>query len=222
VSTPRPLRVTVGPKRQARSGKFALAELVGADCFGQATGVCTFVGADRFVPEQSASAGLFLPTALHPYASSRAIGVGRVFHGRESLMDALQRVARIKHPPAAKWPRERFQPAADEGRRRWQEAEALFAIEYPMFADAVAKVAPDFQLSPEEELVARTANVSSRIAVWYLKWERCPATVGLPNPYEPWIEICEHGGAFSVEHGQYVDIYDAEHTRVGGLTVRRA
>jgi hypothetical protein len=34
VLSPRPLRVAVGPNRQARSGKFRLADFVGADRFG--------------------------------------------------------------------------------------------------------------------------------------------------------------------------------------------
>jgi hypothetical protein len=65
-------------------------------------------------------------------------------------------------------------------------------------------------------------NVNSRIAVWFVKWERCPETAGLPNPYEPWIGIWEHGGAFSVEHGQFVDIEDSEHMPLGAIVVRRA
>src|SRR5437868_15059871 len=89
--------------------------------------------------------------------------------------------------------------SASEGKRRWQEIETLFEIEYPMFWDAVSIIEPTFQLVPAEETTARDANVpclrnvDNRIAVWFLKWERCPLTRGIPNPYEPWIEIWEHG-----------------------------
>jgi len=143
-------------------------------------------------------------------------------------MDALERVARIGRAPAENRPRKRFLPAANEGKRRWQEAEELFGIRYPMFEDAVAVIAPDFRLPPEEEAAAREVaspgrpNVSNRITVWFVKWERCPATAGLPNPYEPWIEIWEHGGSFSVEHGQFVDLDDSEHIPAGFVMVRRA
>jgi hypothetical protein len=144
-------------------------------------------------------------------------------------MDALERVKlirRVSVPEA--WPPDRFRQAAAEGKRRWTEIEDLFGIQYSMFQDAVAVIAPAFQLSAEEESQARTVeipgrrNVNNRIAVWFVKWERCPETAGLPNPYEPWIEIWEHGGAFSVEHGQFVDIEDSTFMPLGAVVVRRA
>ena len=104
----------------------------------------------------------------------------------------------------------------------------MFGVQYPMFRDAVAAIAPKFQLAEAEEWAAYAAevpgrcNVNSRIALWFVKWERCPLTAGLPNPDEPWIEIWEHGGAFSVEHGQFVDIEDSEHRPLGAIVVRRA
>jgi hypothetical protein len=144
-------------------------------------------------------------------------------------MDALERVTRIRRGSALEtWPPERFRQAAAEGKRRWAEIEELFGVQYSMFQDAVSTIAPGFHLSTEEEVAARAAdvpgmrNVNSRIAVWFVKWERCPETSGLPNPYEPWIEIWEHGGAFSVEHGQFVDIYDSEGMPLGAVVVRRA
>jgi hypothetical protein len=144
-------------------------------------------------------------------------------------MDALERVRRIRAGPAADpWPAERFRQAAAEGKRRWAEIEELFGIEYAMFRDAVGVIAPDFRLSPEEQEAAAATdvpgkrNVNSRIAVWFVKWDRCPETAGLPNPYEPWIEIWEHGGAFGVEHGQFVDVEDASGMPLGAVVVRRA
>lgn len=144
-------------------------------------------------------------------------------------MDALERVTRIlSESPREAWPPERFREAGAEGKRRWAEVEELFGVQYPLFEDAVAVIAPGFRLAPEEEAAAYAANVpgrrnvNSRIAVWFVKWERCSDTAGLPNPYEPWIEIWEHGGAFSVEHGQFVDIEDSEFMPLGFLFVRRA
>lgn len=144
-------------------------------------------------------------------------------------MDALERVQRIRPGVAVgPWTRDQFLQAAALGKQRWSEVEALFDIQYPIFQDAVAAIAPEFRLTVEEKSSARSAeipgqrNVDSRIALWFVKWERCPATAGLPNPYEPWIEIWEHGGAFSVEHGLFVDVYDAEGMPTGAVVVRRA
>ena len=144
-------------------------------------------------------------------------------------MDALDRVMQIrKRAPVPAWVREDFLRAASEGKKRWQDTEALFGITYSMFRDAVSEIAPSFQLTPEEKTMAEAAdvpgmrNVNSRIAVFFLKWERCAETSGFPNPYEPWMEIWEHGGAFSVEHGQFVDVFDHEHLPVGAVVVRRA
>jgi hypothetical protein len=144
-------------------------------------------------------------------------------------MDALERVMRIGRGPANEpWPPDRFPQAASEGKRRWAAVEELFGVQYSMFQDAVAVIAPAFRLPAEEESAASAAdvpgmrNINSRVAVWFVKWERCPETAGLPNPYEPWIEIWEHGGAFSVEHGQFVDVFDSEDMPVGAVVVRRA
>lgn len=97
-----------------------------------------------------------------------------------------------------------------------------------MLRDAVALISPDFKMPPAEEEAAWSAdvpemrNVGPWVAVSFVRWERCPMTAGLPNPYEPWIEIWEHGGGFSVEHGQFVAVYDSELTPLGCIVVRRA
>lgn len=64
-------------------------------------------------------------------------------------------------------------------------------------------------------------NCPQRALVWFLEWERCPVTSGLPNPYEPWVEVWEHGGAVSVEHAQFVDVSFVERGEGGQLQVRR-
>ncbi len=143
-------------------------------------------------------------------------------------MDALNRLIQIRRTAAIPgWSGDDFLRAASKGKRRWREVEEMFGIQYSIFDDALREIAPSFELSPEEDAAARSANipamrnVTSRIAVSFLKWERCPATQGLPNPYEPWIEIWEHGGAFGVEHGLLVDVYDEESMPVGAIVLGR-
>lgn len=65
-------------------------------------------------------------------------------------------------------------------------------------------------------------NIDNRIALWFMKWARCPATMGYPNPYEPWIAIWENGGASGYEHGQFIDVFDHAGKRAGALVIRRA
>lgn len=118
--------------------------------------------------------------------------------------------------------------AAREGKRRWKQAEELFGMQWPMFEDAVSVISPNFSMESRFVDVATAIdvpelrNVNNRIALWCMRWARCPKTADYPNPYEPWIEIWENGGSFSVEHGQFVDIYDALGMSAGALTVRRA
>jgi len=144
-------------------------------------------------------------------------------------MDALERVNRIRlDGPPEPWDAPRIIKAAREGNKRWRALEGHYRLEWPMFADAVGVIDPSWQLPAGQEAAALAANVprmrgvNSRIAIWFLKWERCPTTSGLPNPYEPWIEIWENGGAFSVEHGQFVDVFDAAGMPLRAIVVRRA
>ncbi len=140
-------------------------------------------------------------------------------------MDALKRVLSIgREPPSERWTTAQFGQAAVEGKRRYVEVEELFGVQYSMFRDVVALIAPDFKLATEEEQAARSVVMSGGrwIALSFVRWERCSATAGLPNPYEPWIEIWEHGGSFSVEHGRFVDVYDSAGIAAGAVVVRRA
>jgi hypothetical protein len=142
---------------------------------------------------------------------------------------AADRLSRLRRPfPATTWKPEQFASAAIEAKRRWEEAEELFGAQWPMFGDAVSVISPSFameyhfiDLAKATEVTGR-ANVDNRIALWFMRWARCPKTADYPNPYEPWIEIWENGGSFAVEHGQFVDIYDASGMTVGALVVRRA
>ncbi len=143
-------------------------------------------------------------------------------------MDALQRINNIRRSrPKLGWSRNEFLRAAAKGKARWQETERTFGVIYAIFADAVAQIDSSFGLPAAEEMAARRAdvpalrNVDSRVAVWFMNWERCAATRGVSNPYEPWVEIWEHGGGFSVEHGDFVDVYDQQQLPVGAVVVRR-
>ena len=142
---------------------------------------------------------------------------------------AVERLRRLRRPfPPSGWTRDRFLNAPKEGKRRWAEAEELFGLQWSMFDDAVSVISPSFAMEPQFTDVAeatdvpRGRNVDNRIALWFMKWARCPQTGDYPNPYEPWIEIWENGGGFGVEHGQFVDIYPASGPPVGALIVRRA
>lgn len=142
-------------------------------------------------------------------------------------MDPLERIQLLCTRSICGWSDDDFRAAAREGKRLWQQTEELFEIEYGMFWDAVAVIEPPFQLNAEEasatEAVVEEMNSDrASVAVWFLKWERCSLTRGLPNPYEPWLTIWEHGGAFRVEHGQFVDIYNQQRFPLGGVVVRRA
>jgi hypothetical protein len=138
---------------------------------------------------------------------------------------AAERLGRLRRPfTASAWTREQFMDAAHEGKRRWMEAEELFGLQWPMFKDAVSVISANFAMESGYVDVAEATDVPGHnfIALWYMKWARCPQTADYTNPYEPWIEIWENGGRFSVEHGQFVDIFDASGARAGGLVVRRA
>jgi hypothetical protein len=93
-----------------------------------------------------------------------------------------------------------------------------------MFGDAVSVITPAFAMESRFVDLAEAADVPGRrnVALWFMRWARCLHTADYPNPYEPRIEIWENGGSFSVEHGQFVDIYDGSGRPVGGLVVRSA
>jgi hypothetical protein len=180
--------------------------------------------------EQVAAADRAAMTAFRdmtPNPAARLLSFG-VRRRRRTAMDALQRITQIRRDhPKLGWSREVFLRMGAEGKRRWRETEQAYGIQYTIFGDVVAQITPSFRLPAEKESAALQAdipvlrNVTSRIAVWFVKWECCPATKGLPNPYEPWVEIWEHGGGFSVEHGWFVDVYDHELMPVGAVIARR-
>jgi hypothetical protein len=133
-------------------------------------------------------------------------------------MDSLERILGIRAEIEPRgWSKIDFQRAKIEGYRRWREIRQVLVIDYQLFGDAVAVLVPGFRLPIEEERAATAVqvprgggNCPGYALLSFLKWERCPVTHGLPNPYEPWVEIWEHGGAISVEHAEFVDLTFSE------------
>ena len=143
-------------------------------------------------------------------------------------MDALERIERIRRSASKNnWSPDEFQDAAIRARELWQAVESLFGVRYGLLTDAVSAIDPTFELPDIELSAIRKAEVAGTpggelVATWFAKWDRCPVTRGIDNPYEPLVEILEHGGAVSKEHGQFIDIYDQSGKAVAGLFVRSA
>ena len=93
-------------------------------------------------------------------------------------MSSLERLARIaSHLSAQGWSKEDYQSSAYLGKVRWLETEELFGVEYHIFEDAVAVIAPSFALSPSDEAAAFNVRVggweflSRNITLGFVKWE---------------------------------------------------
>src|SRR5688572_12329561 len=109
--------------------------------------------------------------------------------GGMTHLAAAERLSRLRRPfPPSDWTREQFVNAAREGRRRWEEAEELFGVHWPMFENAVSAISPTFEMESKFVDVAEATDVASgrsvnnRIALWFMRWARCPRTVEYPNP----------------------------------------
>ena len=108
-----------------------------------------------------------------------------------------------------------------EAKRRWLSLrQAGHDVEFA--GDAVRLLDPAFTLPPElEECIQRALPWhNGRAVIRFLKWATCPATEGAENPFEPLLEIIEHGGSLHVEHGMYLDIYDSDAKMCGIVLVR--
>jgi hypothetical protein len=133
-------------------------------------------------------------------------------------VDAIERIKRISPPvrPGG-WFADDFRRAKAEGYRRWRETRDVLEIEYDLFGDPVAKLEPGFELTADElkaiaaiEVPLGGGNCPRYALASFVRWEQCPLTRRLPNPFEPWIQIWENGGAITVEHAQFVDVTFAE------------
>jgi hypothetical protein len=141
---------------------------------------------------------------------------------------ALQRIVALKNPAqTCAWSCADFMRAAVEAKNRWLATETEFGVEYRMLGDAVSQIAPDYCLPAEIEKLVRNCpiptrrNVLAAFAVSFVKWDLCPQTSGHANPYEPLVEIWEHGGSFAAEHNMYVDVFDTEGMPCGGVVIWR-
>lgn len=140
----------------------------------------------------------------------------------------IDRILRIQlSDPHESWSTYDFQSAIADARSSWKLIEELYNIQYPMLGDAVAQIDPAFKLEHDlEERIAASeiANsfIGKQIAKAFLKWELCPETDDVDNPYDPVIQIFEHGGNLSKEHGQFIDVFDNHGKMICGVTVRRA
>lgn len=139
-------------------------------------------------------------------------------------MDALERITGVSPTnPKSQWEFEDFRDAGNRAKQLWQTTEDLFEIQYGLLTDAVSVIDPQFQLPDCEVLAIRDSEMAKmvggrNVAVSFVKWERCSATRGIDNPFEPLVEIFEHGGSMSKERGQFIDIYDSRGIAVTGLT----
>lgn len=144
-------------------------------------------------------------------------------------MDAIERIKRISTPirPGA-WSPDDFRRAKADGYRLWRETRNALGIEYDLFGDPVSKIEPAFELAAEDlaaieaiELPRGGGNCPRYALASFVRWERCPLTRRLPNPFEPWIQIWENSGAITVEHAQFVDVTFAEFGPDGSVRYNR-
>jgi hypothetical protein len=120
--------------------------------------------------------------------------------------DPLKRIAAFRERRrTGEWTDEDFIGAVREAHMRWSIAKEHFGVKFPMIADAVAVIAPSFELSADEaeqiEKAGLPPSLTGRLREYFVRWARCPVTCGELNPYEPLVEILEHGGLFTAEHG---------------------
>ncbi len=145
----------------------------------------------------------------------------------EIPINPVQRVLQIgKKPPDTDWKPEDFRHAVQRRRKLHEELQDLFGVKYWILGDATAIISPDWRLIIDDTFmesvdVPYTRSCHKSVALSFVKWEYCPLTKGLPNPYDPWIQIWEHDGSFSVEHSVFIDIFDNEGMRCGAIVSHR-
>jgi hypothetical protein len=103
----------------------------------------------------------------------------------------------------------------------WSVVKQLFNLEDSFGGDAVAQLDPELRL-PEgmENQILKALPDGAWYAVHFLKWEMCQKTNGLDNPFEPLVQILEHGGSMHVEHAMYMDITAADSSTAGICVTR--
>jgi len=129
----------------------------------------------------------------------------------DESIDARERLQRLGTgslgQPVGSWEQEKEWLIA-QGKRaveRWHDARSRLKADWVFLGDFRPIVCPVFEFDPEDEVVARQCRVGlahygqNELPVFFLAWERCPITKGIPNPYEPLISIWESGGSFRRE-----------------------
>src|SRR5260370_2393626 len=119
------------------------------------------------------------------------------------------------------WPLEQLAALGREAKRRWLALrQAGHDVEFA--GDAVRLLDPAFSLAPElEERIQQALPWhNGRAVIRFLKWATCPKTEGAENPFDPLVEIIEHGGSLHVEHGMFIDIYYSDAKMCGIEVVR--
>ncbi|WP_144973996.1 hypothetical protein [Bremerella volcania] len=120
------------------------------------------------------------------------------------------------------WKRDDFVDAGKRFRDRWRLAGVDLGQELRGFFDLV-EVDPEFKLpdSDIEELKSIPNGQHRIVARMDMRFRKCPKTRHLESPYAILLEIIEHGGSFSIEHG-IIDIRDQSSVAVGGFMFRHA
>lgn len=119
------------------------------------------------------------------------------------------------------WPLERLATSGREAKRRWLELRQA-GHDVGFGGDAIRLLDPAFSIAPDLEKRIQSAFPWSNghAVIRFLKWATRPKTEGAQNPFEPLIEIIEHGGSLHVEHGMFLDIYDSESRKCGIVLIR--
>jgi hypothetical protein len=127
------------------------------------------------------------------------------------MQAAFDRVRRLVEGSRLEaWPLAKLIELGREARTRWQELRRS-RIDVDFAGDAVRIIDPEFRLPDdvEESIQAALRWINGRVAVRFLKWATSSKTSHRQNPFEPLLEIVEHGGSLHVENGM-LEIYDAE------------
>jgi hypothetical protein len=119
------------------------------------------------------------------------------------------------------WALQQLAALGREAKRRWLELRQS-GLDLSCAGDAVALLDPEFRLPPdlEERIQEALPGIEGRVAVRFLKWVMCAKTQEDENPFEPLLEILEHGGSFYVEHGMFLDIYSDQGAKCSIVLIR--
>ena len=121
------------------------------------------------------------------------------------------------------WKREDFVDAGVRFRDRWRAASLYFDHQLKGLFDITMLVNRDFRLSDADlKSLEQYPNGRHRmIAKMDLRFKRCPETSEMESPYAILLEIIEHNGSISMEHG-IIDIRDQSSKGVAGFMLRHA